>query len=1016
MKKTFSKVLAIVLVVMTVVSMIPLTVSARTISGSTAFKNGKYGKALAAVTLTGVQRDDIVNVAKSQVGYQEGSYAGTTRGSNNVTEYGRWYGMQDMWCAMFVSWCANQAGVPTSVVPSHAYTPSGLSWFKNRSRAYSRATVASGGYTPQPGDIIYFKSPRNSNPTNHIGIVTKYSGKTVYTVEGNTSSATVSTNGGAVASKSYSISNTYIVYICKPNYSGGSATGNSGSSSTQTELIPSQFKSWVFDANYYANNNKDLVDAFGRDATRLYQHFKEFGIKEGRAGSAAFDIKHFVNTSPDLVTAYGTNYLEAFKFFIKYGHKDAQRHFSATLDTLKPYIFDAKFYSEKYSDLANAFGTDEGYLFAHFLTSGIKEGRTANILFNITTYVNANTDLKTAFGGNNELAFQHFTTYYKGEIRATSHIIDAKYYVKNHDDLSDVTTTLAALDHFSAFGMKESRRGSLEFDPNYYWTANPDLPDGGYTQETCYVHYVKHGRDEGRVGSPDAILQSGSYNLGDSFYAKISSTIGDLNLSLSGTNVVSYTPSSKPAQIWKFVRNSDGTYTIWNMKNSLVLDVVGAATTDGTGVQVYASNGSGAQHWYVHKLNDKYILRPACADNSVLDIPGASTESGTAMNIYTYNGSGAQFFDITPVDYLKACEYANLGDSFQARINYPNGSSMNLSLSNTNVIIYPASSAAAQIWTFTRQSDGSYEIKNSKNGYCLDVDGGSGAEGANVQIYTDNDSAAQRWFIYQYESYYLLRPASSETCVLDVAGAGTAQLTNVDIWTFNATKAQFFTITSTDSTTSSGTTSTSTGCDATPAQMAVLRKIMYAVETGGQVYGNADYDNFTEAYTNTANEHAITIGAGQWFATEAKTLLNTIRTKYPAVFAANDTAGIASDLDTKNWSTYKLSKTSAKAKCIQKIINTAEGRACQDMLIEQQMSKFMNNAKSKGVTNIKAQMMCANIQHLGGASAVTRVLKKTGGNYTLDGINAAMSTDTGTQVGTFKSRHACVTKWLNAYI
>ena len=187
---------------------------------------------------------------------------------------------------------------------------------------------------------------------------------------------------------------------------------------------------------------------------------------------------------------------------------------------------------------------------------------------------------------------------------------------------------------------------------------------------------------------------------------------------------------------------------------------------------------------------------------------------------------------------------------------------------------------------------------------------------------------------------------------------------------------------------------------------------MYAVETGGQVYGNARYDDFTEAYTNTPEEHAITIGAGQWFATEAKRLLNTIRTQYPAVFAANDTAGIASDLDTKNWSTYKLSKTSAKAKCIQKIINTPEGRKCQDQLIDEQMVSFLGEARNLGVTEIKAMMMCANLRHLGGLGAVKRVLGKTKTPYTLDNIYAALQTDTGNQVGTFKSRNKKVYNWL----
>lgn len=51
-------------------------------------------------------------------------------------------------------------------------------------------------------------------------------------------------------------------------------------------------------------------------------------------------------------------------------------------------------------------------------------------------------------------------------------------------------------------------------------------------------------------------------------------------------------------------------------------------------------------------------------------------------------------------------------------------------------------------------------------------------------------------------------------------------------------------------------------CSINRKQKEIIRKIIYAVETGGQVYGNVNYDDFTEAYANSSNEHAITIGAG----------------------------------------------------------------------------------------------------------------------------------------------------------
>ena len=202
----------------------PLPAAALDYSGSASWASGKYAAALQNVTLTGNARADITAIAHSQIGYQEGGnssqLSGEIKGSGNYTEYGRWYGLQDMWCAMFVSWCAFNAGVPTSVVPKHSFTVSGLNQFIAWGRAHTRAEAAAGVYTPQAGDIIYFKSSRNQNKTNHVGIVTGYSGSTVYTIEGNTSSAEISTNGGAVCAKSYSITNTYIVYICCPDYTG----------------------------------------------------------------------------------------------------------------------------------------------------------------------------------------------------------------------------------------------------------------------------------------------------------------------------------------------------------------------------------------------------------------------------------------------------------------------------------------------------------------------------------------------------------------------------------------------------------------------------------------------------------------------------------------------------------------------------------------------------------------------------------------------------------------------------
>lgn len=191
-------------------------------TGTASYMSGKYYQSLRKVRLTGDPRRDMVSIARSQLGYQEGGspnqLSGEIYGGVNHTEYGAWYGMQDMWCAMFVSWCANLAGVSTEVVPSHCFTPDGLQWFATRGQAYSRQEVEQGSYVPQPGDLVYFKSSRNTRTTNHVGLVTGYVDGMLYTIEGNVGAAGRVTNGGAVVDKSYPISNGYIVYICSPDY------------------------------------------------------------------------------------------------------------------------------------------------------------------------------------------------------------------------------------------------------------------------------------------------------------------------------------------------------------------------------------------------------------------------------------------------------------------------------------------------------------------------------------------------------------------------------------------------------------------------------------------------------------------------------------------------------------------------------------------------------------------------------------------------------------------------------
>ena len=164
---------------------------------------------------TGNQVQDIISIAKTQVGYTE----------NYGTKYGAWMGYSNMaWCAAFLSWCANEAGIPSSIFPRSA----SVGGFINLG-AYHFATDIS-GYIPKAGDIMLFKPLANSRTDSyytppvingkykaysHVALVVSADATkgTVTIIDGNW--------GHAVRYRTISLSTYYIAAYSTPEYQSG---------------------------------------------------------------------------------------------------------------------------------------------------------------------------------------------------------------------------------------------------------------------------------------------------------------------------------------------------------------------------------------------------------------------------------------------------------------------------------------------------------------------------------------------------------------------------------------------------------------------------------------------------------------------------------------------------------------------------------------------------------------------------------------------------------------------------
>ena len=93
---------------------------------------------------------------------------------------------------------------------------------------------------------------------------------------------------------------------------------------TAAVSIPSNLKSVVFDAAYYAGKYADLKAAFGTDATRLYNHFVNNGIKEGRQASPMFSVDYYLTKNGDLKAAFGSNRESAMNHFLSHGINESR--------------------------------------------------------------------------------------------------------------------------------------------------------------------------------------------------------------------------------------------------------------------------------------------------------------------------------------------------------------------------------------------------------------------------------------------------------------------------------------------------------------------------------------------------------------------------------------------------------------------------------------------------------------------------------------------------------------------
>ncbi|WP_369148594.1 RICIN domain-containing protein [Streptomyces sp. R44] len=116
------------------------------------------------------------------------------------------------------------------------------------------------------------------------------------------------------------------------------------------------------------------------------------------------------------------------------------------------------------------------------------------------------------------------------------------------------------------------------------------------------------------------------------------------NSMTAGRQLTTVTAGNKSNQKWKFVRQSDGSYELVNVRSGMCADVNGGSTAGGAAIIQWQCSGDSNQRWNVRQLPDGSVT--VTSVRSGLLLTTASTASGALVTQQPDTGSALQRWSI----------------------------------------------------------------------------------------------------------------------------------------------------------------------------------------------------------------------------------------------------------------------------------------------------------------------------------------------------------------------------------
>ena len=219
----------------------------------------------------------------------------------------------------------------------------------------------------------------------------------------------------------------------------------------------------------------------------------------------------------------------------------------------------------------------------------------------------------------------------------------------------------------------------------------------------------------------------------------------------NNTNVQLFNNNGGDNQKWVIKHVSDGYYTIASYTdNNQVMDVHAGGKTKGTNVELFKYNGGDNQKWLLKDAGNGYYYLISKCNGLYLDVYGGYTANGTNIQVWSENGGNGQKFKFVSADTETPSEPTipeepddpvTLNDGYYTIQSALNNNKVISAVSNnvqngTNVVLNTNTNNNSQKWYVTSLGDGYYKITSALNdNMSLDVYGGTADAGTNIQLY-----------------------------------------------------------------------------------------------------------------------------------------------------------------------------------------------------------------------------------------------------------------------------------------